>query len=198
MTTEERLGNLERELARAKRRNRWLVAVVGLVVVGLILAWTWNKTTSTAQAQAVGGAEKVIRANKFILEDANGKERAMLTMTKEGPALTLFDENGGPRVVLSALKEGPKLNLADEKGKVIWAAGGADGVAAKTPSDVEAAPQWRPCPRCNGSGNSSRVCSSCEGTGIANRIHAPSKCLKCNGKKFEPCMRCDGKGMVGD
>jgi len=30
MTTEERLENLERELARAKRRNRWLVA--GLVL----------------------------------------------------------------------------------------------------------------------------------------------------------------------
>ena len=30
MTTEERLERVERELARAKRRNRWLLVAVGL------------------------------------------------------------------------------------------------------------------------------------------------------------------------
>jgi multisubunit Na+/H+ antiporter MnhB subunit len=38
MTTEERLENLERELARAKRRNRWMVVVVGLGIVLLGVA----------------------------------------------------------------------------------------------------------------------------------------------------------------
>jgi hypothetical protein len=33
MTTDERLENLERELARAKRRSRWLLAAVGLALV---------------------------------------------------------------------------------------------------------------------------------------------------------------------
>jgi hypothetical protein len=51
MTTEERFENLERELARAKRRNRWLLAIVALAVVGLGLAWILPKTTATAQAQ---------------------------------------------------------------------------------------------------------------------------------------------------
>jgi len=144
MTTEERLENLERELARAKRRNRWLVAVVGLVVVGLILAWTWNKTTATAQA--AGGTEKVIGANMFVMADANGIYRAMLNMTNNEPGLTLLDENGkiganlsgggpaGPgltmcdengkiRVLLFVNKKvGPGLRLLDENGKTIWSA----------------------------------------------------------------------------
>jgi len=60
MTTDERLENLEKELARAKRRNRWLLAIVALAVVGLGLAWILPKTTATAQAQGaalgIGGA----------------------------------------------------------------------------------------------------------------------------------------------
>jgi len=131
MTTEERLENLERELARTKRRNRWLVAVVGLAVVGLILAWTWNKTTATVQAQAVGGAEKVIRANAFILEDENGKTRARLGLglNNAGPvALDLFDENGKDRVELVADMYEPRIRLYDEKGKArAWLRVGKDG-----------------------------------------------------------------------
>ena len=140
MTTEERLAKVERELGRAKRRNQWLVAVVGLAVVGLILAWTWSKTTATTQAQAVGGAEKVIRANTFIVEDANGKElaklavgptgpvlglkdangktRAMLFVDEAGPVLSLSDEDGEERASLSVGKNGPGLGLSDENGKV--------------------------------------------------------------------------------
>jgi len=228
MTTEERLENLERDLARAKRRNRWQVAVVGLVVVVLIMAWMWKETTVTAQAQAVGGtvppppryrrrsrwpaasekheaaqdaidlarwkrihdetmnaalrsaedapdensvmaifqraslqvspatliksstpsveqayarfyegqraswenkfaklakavgrAEKVIRAKRFVLEDENGKTRASLIVGKDGPGLVLLDENGKPRAMLSVLKDGPGLALYDENGNVI-------------------------------------------------------------------------------
>ncbi|MCX5649031.1 MAG: hypothetical protein NTX40_08040 [Planctomycetota bacterium] len=39
MTTEERLENLERELARAKRRNRWLLAGLGLCLGALVVVW---------------------------------------------------------------------------------------------------------------------------------------------------------------
>jgi hypothetical protein len=55
MTTEDRLANLERELARAKRRNRWLVAVVGVAGMVLVLAWTLEKTPPTVLGAAVGG-----------------------------------------------------------------------------------------------------------------------------------------------
>jgi len=114
MTTEERLENLERELARAKRRNRWLVAVAGLAVVGLILAWTLAKTTQAVLAQAAGGAEKVIRANTFIVEDANGKELAMLGVDAGRPVLYLFDENGKVRAMLGVGANGAAMGLFDE------------------------------------------------------------------------------------
>jgi hypothetical protein len=61
MDTEERLEKLERELLAEKRRNRWVLAVVGLGVVG-VLAWTLATTTPTTQAQGANSGPKVIRA----------------------------------------------------------------------------------------------------------------------------------------
>jgi hypothetical protein len=130
MTTEERLAKVERELGRAKRRSRWLVAVVGLAGVGLILIWTLTKTPPAAQPQEAAKAAKpserlltdeeflgqeaanapkpaqVIRATAFVLVDDEGRERGKLEMSKEGPgkdgpSLTLSDENGNIRVMLS-------------------------------------------------------------------------------------------------
>ena len=96
MGTEERLEKLERELLAEKRRNRWLLAVVGLGVVGVALAWTLATTTATAQAQGANTGPKVIRANQFILEDETGKTRARLGVDQDGPGLTLIDETGKP------------------------------------------------------------------------------------------------------
>jgi len=55
MSTEERLENLERELARARRRNRWLMGglAVGLYLGLLVLAGTTGIRTAGAQG---GGA----------------------------------------------------------------------------------------------------------------------------------------------
>jgi len=39
MTTEERLEVLERELARTKRRNRWLLAGLVLCLGALVVVW---------------------------------------------------------------------------------------------------------------------------------------------------------------
>jgi hypothetical protein len=74
----ERLEKLERELFAEKRRNRWLLAAVGLGVVGVALVWTWATTTATARSQGANTGPKVIRATQFI-EDKNGTPRAMLT-----------------------------------------------------------------------------------------------------------------------
>ena len=91
MDTEERLEKLERELLAQKRRNRWLLAAVGLGVVGVALAWTLATITATAQAQGANIGPTVIRATQFILEVETGKSRAMLNMTKDGPMLALYD-----------------------------------------------------------------------------------------------------------
>jgi hypothetical protein len=109
----ERMEKLERELRVEKRRNRWLLVVVGLAAVGVVLAWTLANTTPTAQAQGA----KVIRANQFVLEDENGMIRATLIASKDGPGLAMFDQNGKNRVQLDMDKDGPALVMRDENGK---------------------------------------------------------------------------------
>jgi hypothetical protein len=83
---------LEKELIRANRRNRWLLAGVGLCLGISLVAWAFGPTSATAQT--AGTTPKEIRANSFILEDGEGKTRAMLEVSEQGPALDLFDENG--------------------------------------------------------------------------------------------------------
>lgn len=122
MTTEERLEKLERELAASKRRNRRLWIVLVAILGGCALAWTFTKGIGTAWAQAEAKGEKVIRANRFVLEDGQGRERGKLEMTVDGPALRLSDEKGNTRAVLSIFENEPGLKLWDEKGKAIWSA----------------------------------------------------------------------------
>ncbi len=76
MTTEERLERLEMEVARGRRANRWLLAVLGAVLVAVVLAWAF--VPGIARTQGAKGAPKEVRASKFVVEDENGKERATL------------------------------------------------------------------------------------------------------------------------
>jgi hypothetical protein len=115
MTTEERLENLEKELARAKRRNRWLLAAVLLGAGVVILAAAWIGTPEKVLAENAAKAPTIIRANVFIVEDENGKPQAILKAEKEGPGLWMYDENGKTRAMLSVFKNGPMLWFYDEK-----------------------------------------------------------------------------------
>jgi hypothetical protein len=101
MTIEERLENMERELGRLKRRNRWLLGAILLVVGGLIIPAVFETTAFRARAE-VAGTAKEIRAKKIVLEDENGKANIGLIVTKDGPGLALFDENG--KVIWSGIK----------------------------------------------------------------------------------------------
>ena len=129
MNTEERLEKLERELARAKRRNRWVLAAVGLGA----LAWTvmGAARVPTPPLELGPGVSQVIRANRFELKETNGRTRAILDMGKEGPSLCLFDEKGKIRVELYVRRNKadapeavlrnpgvPGLRLWDEDGMV--------------------------------------------------------------------------------
>ena len=113
MTTEERLEILERELARAKKWNLWVLASLSLAVGLFALGWYFTGTTGRAAEEVV----KEVRANKFTLVDAKGRSRAMLGLIEGGPGLALYDENGEVRVWLAVSKDGPGLSLADENGK---------------------------------------------------------------------------------
>jgi len=86
MTTDERIEELERGLASARRFNRWLLAAVGVALGLSVLAGALGPTTAGAQAGGVG-------APADVAADA-ARERAGMdtgTVTPEGKYI-------GPRV----------------------------------------------------------------------------------------------------
>jgi len=122
MTIEQRVEKLEQELtetkaqaARAKRRNRCLLAAGGLCLAIGLVAWAFGAGELLAQPAAPTAKE--VRAKRFVVEDANGKSRAMLTVNKDDPGLALLDKNGKPRATLIVGKRGAGLVLWNKNGK---------------------------------------------------------------------------------
>jgi hypothetical protein len=112
MNTDERLNALERELGRTKRVNRWLLAVIGVIVVAGFTALTVTRQETRVATE--------VRARAFVVEDANGKMRAVLGVVEDGvPTLALFDANGNMRVTVGGVdKDGdPWLVLSNANGK---------------------------------------------------------------------------------
>jgi len=95
MTTDERMGKIEGQLARMRWFNRCLIACI-VLSLGV---WFILKTFGPEQVWAQSSG-KVIRAGSFILEDENGKARAGLSVSKDGPGLVLCDKNS--KVIWSA------------------------------------------------------------------------------------------------
>jgi len=76
MNTEERLANLERELAHVKRHNRRLLVAALLVAGAAVAASAWIGTPGKVLAENGAKAPNVLRASEFIVEDADGTVRA--------------------------------------------------------------------------------------------------------------------------
>lgn len=119
MTIEEKLMKLGGELEQVKRRNSRMVlgmiACAAMAVVALVLP-------------LIGGS--VVRADKFMLVDGRGRERAAMAMDKDwGPGLFIFDEHGESRVDLYANEEnGTGLIMHDENGEFsLWMSSTSDG-----------------------------------------------------------------------
>jgi len=112
MTTDERMEKMEGQLARVRWVNRCLIVCI---VVGLGV-WFISKTLGPATVWARSGA-KEIRANRFIVEDENGKNRAALTAGKDGSMLAMYDENSKNRACLRMVEDGPMLGLYAKNGK---------------------------------------------------------------------------------
>jgi len=112
MTTDKRIEKMEGQLARMRWFNRCLIACIGLSLGGWFIWKSFGPETAWAKSVV-----KEIRANKFILEDENGKIRAGLYINSDGPQFRLWDENGKPRATMSVFKDGPGLRLFDENGK---------------------------------------------------------------------------------
>lgn len=84
---EDRLCKLEGKLARAERRYRLALAGVGTVVLACAVIWVVIGTAGRARAQKPSESGKVIRANRFVLEDDDGKTCAMMIADYRGAGL---------------------------------------------------------------------------------------------------------------
>lgn len=114
MTTEERLGKVEKELAKSKRRSRVMLSMAVLTVAGVFLLCFNCDEIREARS---GG--KAIRAQEFDVVDQNGKTRVILGTDDSGsPGLVLYNKNGKPGVELTlGADELPALGLYDQNDK---------------------------------------------------------------------------------
>ena len=99
---------------------------------------------AAAQAQGANDEPKVIRANQFILEDDNGKTRAVLDVGKDGvPGFYLYDENATPRAMLGVTNYGAMLALCDKNGKTVASLAVSDDGTSLRLSDDNGKPRLR-------------------------------------------------------
>jgi hypothetical protein len=125
-----RLERLEKELATANQRFRYLL---GAVLLSMAVAATTAFSGSTLH-------KNTIRANEFILEDTDGRTRAvlgssegtgsflelrdelgvaqaLLSVGEDGDAELVFFNESGIAVELHTLEGGGRLSLADQVGE---------------------------------------------------------------------------------
>lgn len=97
-------------LDRLERENRWWKRSAALLAIvagtGLLMAAD-DKKSKTSEME------------KFLVRDANGRERARLGMGKDGPSLSFLDEQGGQVAEIGISKLGTFLRQNDREGKVL-------------------------------------------------------------------------------
>lgn len=115
MTTDERIDDLERQLKLVQRLYRWLLSGVSIGVALLLASNVFPPGDGGGAAYAQGrtAVEEIVRANKFILVDASGRERAILGLVDTGAGLCLYDESAQGRAIF----DGSSLTLFDDKGR---------------------------------------------------------------------------------
>ncbi len=101
-------------------------------------------TEATGRTEVVNSEPTVIRANQFVLEDENGKTRAVLDVSKDGvPGLYLYDDHATPRAMLGVTHHGPMVALCDPTGKTLVSlAVSTDGASLRL-SDGKGNPRLR-------------------------------------------------------
>lgn len=81
-----------------------------------------NRVESLKQPnQEVEGSKQEVRTRRLVIEDKDGKTRAILNAGETGPMLSMYDEKGRTRALLQVLKHekvrGPQMVLYNKKGK---------------------------------------------------------------------------------
>jgi hypothetical protein len=115
-------------------RFKWAVVVLaGCALAALVYA--------AGKASAEAPAATVVRAQRFVLVDSEGRERAELGLVQGGPCLRLLDNDGKPRAALMLASDGsPQLSLKDGNSQVRAVLGCIDLERALT-SRVEKRPE---------------------------------------------------------
>jgi len=123
------------------RRMSWL-AYLGLVVAAFAGGYVAQRVSCPSAGAALPGAAQIISAQAFQVVDENGRLRAVLSVTKDGPGVRLWDENGKVRAMLFVDKNGSGLGLVDENRTARAALYvGKDGPALSL-SDANGKPVW--------------------------------------------------------
>jgi len=128
----------QREARRMMTRRQFYVALVVLAASGLVGGGlsNWLLPGRAAWAQEQGAQE--VRAERFVVVDEAGRERAELGFRDGDPGLKMYDSTGQLRLWLSLINGNPGLNLltaddhpaadffADEDGSALtlWDEGG--------------------------------------------------------------------------
>lgn len=122
MTTDQRVERLERQLGQLKVLATALGALLVVLVIYLGLLGLEDRTGAAAQGRSE--IQQEVRASSFVLEDAQGRERARLALglgsvvdgRPDGAGLFLYHESGRPHVQLGIKWDGSFLSLSDDSG----------------------------------------------------------------------------------
>jgi hypothetical protein len=121
MRQHEREAALEQRIYQLEKQSRRMkLLLMGLPAAALLLG-----------ADAPEG-EKTLKAERFVLVNAEGEERAAFFTRDDHARLTLLDGNGGVRVELRANsavdgeKRGAHLQLSADNGEPVVTAGASD------------------------------------------------------------------------
>jgi hypothetical protein len=134
------------------------VAVVGVVMAAFLGGAVCHLLFDGSAARAAGGA-RTVRAEEFVLVDADGRELARLGVSAKGlPALTLLDEKGRARLRASnrtprgrdgadlvAGQEARATRIGDQAYSAVAATAAAKAGCAKPERRRHATRDARPC-----------------------------------------------------
>jgi hypothetical protein len=127
---ESLIARVERLEVENRRLKRGGVAVLAIAAVG-------------ALASASAAVCKTVWAERFVLNDSGGRERAVLTAYETGgkPVLSLFDERGKPSIAFGVAEDGRAYVELPGKDGVVRShfAVSAEGHATIAKADVAAA-----------------------------------------------------------
>ncbi len=107
MMDQSTIETLARRLDRVERENRWLkrAGVVALAVIAAVVLMG-----QATESKVV----KVIEAEKFVLRDGQGRQRAELFAHKDVSGLAFSDQKGRVRIVMGVDKDSQTFHLMNE------------------------------------------------------------------------------------